>query len=229
MLLLIAAFVACAYLFLPSVFESLVAGSLQDQYATSAAPEVDLYRDPASLLSQDYDGGRVVLTGADFGGVRPEQVTAQLAPFEVDLLGSATGGRISTRQPVSGALRAELSEAEVARLAQEEASDSGSFPVLGVDLEQGVVVVQSEAAVLGQSVPVSVVGSMSVQGDALVFEPGQVEAAGVEVPSRLSGRLLRGTSFAYTIEDLPPGVEIGGVEAEKDRLVLTGEVRGLQL
>lgn len=198
--------------------------SLQEQYATGAAPEVDLYRDPASLLSRDYDGGRIVIPEADFGGVYPERVTVELAPFEVELLRSVTSGRISTRQPVSGTLRAELSEEEVSRIVRVYGP---GLP--GVEIEEGRVVAVNEVAALGQSVPVSVWGSVSVQYGALVFEPGQMAVADVELPGLLVGELLQGTSFAYPIEGLPPGVVITGARAEEGRLVLTGEVDGLQV
>ncbi len=170
----------------------------------------------------------MVLPEADFGGVYPGRVTVDLAPFEIDLMGSATTGRIVTEGPLSGTVGAELSEEEVSRLAR-EGSYGSSFPLLGVDVEEGLVVARTEAAVLGQVVPVSVGGSVSVQNGVLVFEPERVEAFGLEVPEQLTARLLQGTSFAYPIEEVPPGIIITGVEAKKDRLVLTGEASGLQV
>jgi hypothetical protein len=56
-----------------------------------------------------------------------------------------------------------------------------------------------------------------------------VEAFGVKVPDRLTGRLLQGTSFVYPIESLPAGDRFTGVEVQKDQLILTGEIDNLAL
>ncbi len=178
------------------------------------------------MLTGRFDGGRVVLPGFDFGDVRPEKVFVELAPFNLDVLGSLTSGQIQTRTPLSGTLRAILSEAEVTRLASTGAT---GFPVRNVDLEEGVTVVASEAVALGRSIPVSVEGVLDLQNNSLVFEPRRVEVLGLPVPDQLTGQLLQGTSFVYPIEPLPGGGTFTGVDVQRDQLFLTGEINDLAL
>ena len=223
-MLLLGVLVAGVYFLLSSLFEVAVAQNLQGRLGLSSAPEVDFGGDPANALTGEFGGGRVVLPGYDLGGVRPEVVVIELAPFDVDVLGSLTSGRMLFQQPPSGTLRAELSEGEVARIA---ASEVVGFPVRGVDLEEGRAFARTEVNAFGQAVPVSVKGGVGAQNNALNFEPRSVEAAGVTVPGRLTRELLQSTSFIYPIVGLPAGVQITGAEVGRDRLVLTGEVTGL--
>ncbi len=216
--------VAGVYLFLPLLFEVVVAHSLQGRLGLGSAPEVDVRGDPARMLAGEFGSGRVALPGYDLGGVRTDEVVIELAPFDVDVLGSLRGGQVLLEQPLSGTLGAELSEAEVARIA---ASEIAGFSVRGVELEEGLAIAQTEVYAFGQSVPVAVGGGVAARNDALIFEPSNVEAAGVAVPGEVAQGLLQGTGFVYPIAGLPPGVRITGAEVETGRLVLVGEVAGL--
>lgn len=219
--------VLVAYFLLPAVVEGLVARDLQDRLGLDAPPDVDLRAGPAEMLAGEFSGGRVTLPGYHVGGgggVRPEEVAVDLSPFDVDVFGSVAAGEIAFQQTPSGALRVELSEAEVSRIA---ASQASGFPVRSVDLEEGSAVVQTEVALLGQAVPAAVEGGIGVRDNAIFFEPRGAEAAGVAIPQGVVGEVLRGTDFVYPIGELPPGVRITGAEVERDLLVLTGEVAGL--
>ena len=216
--------VLVAYFLLPAVVEGLVARDLQDRLGFDSPPEVDLRGGPVDMLTGDFSSGRVTLPGYDLDGVRPEEVAIELSPFDVDVFGSVAAGEIAFQQTPSGALRVELSEAEVSRIA---ASQASRFPVRSVDLEEGSAVVQTEVALLGQAVPAAVEGGVGVRDNAIFFGPRGAEAAGVAIPQGVVGEVLRGTDFVYPIGELPPGVRITGVEVERDLLVLTGEVAGL--
>ena len=215
-----------AYVFVPTLIEDLVARNLQTRLGLDRTPGIDLEGSPSRLLTGRFDGGRTVLSGLEIGGVRPEEVSVELAPFDLDLLGSFTSGSIRTGSSVSGKLRAEVSEAEVARLASLEAT---SFPVNNVDLEKDVVSVGSEAVAFGQSIPVSVQGGLDLWDNSLVFEPTTVQALGVQIPEPLAGQLLQGTSFVYPIEPLPDGVRFTDVEVQRGQLLLIGETDNLAL
>ena len=223
---MLAGLVVGADVFLPPLLENLVARNLQSRLGLTETPEIRLDSDPVSLLTGEFHGGRAVLPGGDFDGVRPEEATVELEPFDLDLPGSLMSGRLQTRTPLSGTLRVVLSEAEVARLAGEEAT---SFPVSSVDLEEGAATVGSEVVVLGQSVPVFVKGTLDLQNDSLLFEPRGVEAFGVKVPDALTRKLLQGTSFVYPLNPSPGGDAFTGVEVHKDQLVLTGRIDNLML
>ncbi len=225
-LLLLTVLVVGVYIFAAPLLEDLVARNLQSRLGLESAPEISLEGGPTSLLTGRFDGGRVVLPGFDFGDVRPEKVSVELAPFDLNVPGSLTSGQLQTRTPLSGTLRVTLSEAEVTRVASTGATD---FPVRNVDLEEGVTVVTSETFALGQSIPVSVEGPLDLQNNSLVFEPRRVEALGLPVPAQLTGQLLQGTSFVYPIEPLSGGGMFTGVDVLRDQLVVTGEINNLAL
>lgn len=210
---------------LPSLLEGLVARNLRDGLGLVEAPEVNLVSDPApSALLGKFEEGEITLTSPELDGVRPDEVTINLESFDLDVRGSVASGRIESEEPLSGTLRAELSEEEVARLAN--SSDNLAAPVRGVRLEEGYLVVGSEVEALGARVPVGVEGEAALRDGELLFEPRRLEALGGDVPERLTRGLLEGVDFAYPI-DLPFEGEVSGVEIHEERLVLTGEVSDL--
>ncbi len=210
---------------LPSLLEGLVARNLRDGLGLIEAPEVNLVSDPApSALLGKFEEGEITLTSPELDGVRPDEVTINLEPFDLDVRGSVASGRIESEEPLSGTLRAELSEEEVVRLAN--SSDNLAAPVRGVRLEEGYLVVGSEVEALGARVPVGVEGEVALRDGELLFEPRRLEALGGDVPERLTRGLLEGVDFAYPI-DLPFEGEVSGVEIHEERLVLTGEVSDL--
>ncbi len=156
-----------------------------------------------------------------FEGTAPvSETSVNLDPFDLDVLGSVAGGRIRSEEPLSGALRVELSEEEVAGIAASYAV----APVRYVELEESRVSVGSEAEVLGLSVPVGAEGEVKVEDGVLRFEPSQLRVFGEPLPSRLERRLLQETDFSYPLGELMGGAEISRVEVHEDRLVFTGEV-----
>lgn len=146
-----------------------------------------------------------------------EEGQVDLVPFDLDVLGSLASGRVRSEGPLSGTLRAELSEEEVAGIAVSYAVASAR----GVELEEGRVTIGSEVEVLGLSVPVGAEGKVAVQDGALRFEPRRIEALGRQAPDRLARRLLREAVFSYPVGEL---AEVSGVEVHEDHLVFTGEI-----
>jgi LmeA-like phospholipid-binding len=132
-------------------------------------------------------------------------------------------GRLKSEEPVSGTLRAELSEEEVARIAS---FGTASF-VKSVNLEEGRFAVEAEVEVFGTRVPVKVEGELGLQEGELFFKPGQVEALGEPVPDRVVRGLLGGTEFVFPIGELPFEGEISGIELHEGVLVFTGQVKDL--
>jgi hypothetical protein len=217
--------VAGAYLLLPALLERLVAAQVREGFGLEAAPEVDLRGELPPSPPGRFSGGRISMRGAEFDGVRTTSTVIDLDPFRLDLPGSVASLALRSEEPPSGTLRAELSEEEVARLAREEAD----VPVQSLDLEEGGVVVGSTARALGLEVPVSVRGDLSFRGEALVFEPRRLSAAGVPVPEQLADQLLAGAGFSYRPEGLPYGAEISDVQAREGRLILSGEIERIPL
>lgn len=226
-LIVVAALVlALPYFVLPTVLENLVARDVQDRLGLAERPEVDLESDPQwEMLLGEFSNGTVSIGGSDLGGVRAEDVSMDLDPFGVDVPESVQSQTAVTEGPISGRVRLRVSEEEVSRLAGQNAE----VPVNGVDLRRDGVTVESEASFLGATFPLTVEGGVGVDGDALVFRPGTVRAAGMTVPSDLADSLLAGTAFRYPVEGLPYGAEITDARTVDGAVVLTGRVSGLEL
>ena len=227
-LLLLAVFILIGtYTFLPPLVERTVARSVQDRLELKEKPGVELESDllPPVMLAGRFSGGRISLGGADFGGVRAEKVALELDPFDLDVLRSLVRGALTAEEPLSGTLVATLSEREVLRLVQA----GTDVPVRDLRLEVGRVVVGLETTVFGMQVPVSVQGSLPLRGESLVFEPRSVSALGAEVPPGLADQVLEGTDLSFSLEGLPYGAEISGVEVAENRLVLSGEAERIPL
>jgi hypothetical protein len=208
--------------------EDIFARNLRDGLGLAEAPEVRLVSDPApSVLLGKFEGGEVTLTNPELGYVHPDEAKIYLDPFDIDVPASARSGRIEREEPLSGRLRVELSEEEVARLAA--FSETLAAPVSGVRLEEGYLVVGFEVEALGARVLVGVEGNIVLRdGGDLGFEANRLEVLGEPLPDRLTRRLLEGVDFAYPVE-LPFKGELSGVEAHEDHLVLTGEVGDLSI
>jgi hypothetical protein len=224
--LVAAALFALPYLILPPVFEGVVARNVQDRLGLAERPSVDLESDPQwEMLMGEFSGGRVSVAEADLGGVRAENVSMNLDPFDVDVGQSVRSRAPVAEGPVSGRVRVTVSEEEVSRLAGQNAD----VPVNGVELRKDGVTVESEATFLGVTIPVAVDGGVGIDGNALVFRTGTVRAAGTTVPDDLADSLLAGTAFRYPVEGLPYGAEISDAKTVDGAVVLTGRVTGVEL
>lgn len=226
-LVVVAALVlALPYFVLPTVLENLVARDVQDRLGLAERPKVDLESDPRwEMLLGEFSNGTVSVGGSDLGGVRVEDVSMDLDPFGVDVPESVRSQTAVTEGPISGQVRLRVSEREVSRLAGQNAE----VPVNGVDLRRDGVTVESETSFLGATFPVTVDGGVGVDGDALVFRPGTVRAAGMTVPPDLADSLLAGTAFRYPVEGLPYGAEITDARTVDGAVVLSGRVSGVEL
>ncbi len=214
------------YFVLPPVLENLVARNVQDRLGLAERPGVELESDPQwEMLLGEFSGGKVSVGETDLGGVRAEGVSMDLDPFSVDVGQSVQSRTAVAEEPVSGRVRLTVSEEEVLRLAGQNAQ----VPVNGVQLRRDGVTVESEASVLGVTFPVAVDGGVGVEGDALVFQPRTVRAAGTTVPPALADSLLAGTAFRYPVEDLPYYGRLTGAETLDGAVALTGRVSGVDL
>jgi hypothetical protein len=219
-------FLVGPYTFLPSLIEYAVATDVQNRLGIEKQPEVRLKSDPPlAMLKGEFSGGRIAMRNVDLGGVRAEKASIDLDPFDIDVWDTMKDGRVVDREPLSGALEIEVSEDEIARLAQK----GSEMPVTSVKVQKDAVLIDSEASALGTQFPVSVQGDLAVEDGDLVFEPGSLEAAGVPVPDELADRLLAGANFEYSLDRLPYQTTINSVETEEGRIVLDGRVPSIPL
>ena len=214
------------YFVLPAVLENLVARDVQDRLGLAERPGVELDSDPQwEILLGEFSGGEVSVGETDLGGVRARGAAFDLDPFTLDWGATLRRRTLVSPEPVSGLAQLEISEDEVSRLAGQNAE----VPVNGVDLKRGGVTVESEGSFLGATFPVTVDGGVGVEGNALVFQPETVRAAGMTVPEDLADSLLTGTAFRYPVEGLPYGGRLTGAETVDGAVVLTGRVSGVEL
>ena len=219
-------FIVVPYFVLPAVLEGLVARNVQDRLGLAERPGVELESDPQwEMLLGEFSRGRISIGGTDLGGVRAESVAMDLDPFSVDVGESVSSRTAVVEEPLSGRVRLTISEEEVSRLARENAG----VPVKGVELRGGGATIDSEASVLGTTFPVEVEGNVGVEGNALVFQPNAVRAAGMTVPGYLADSLLAGTAFRYPVEGLPYGATITDARTREGAVVLTGRVSGVEI
>ena len=224
--LAVAVLLVVPYFVLPPVLENLVARNVQDRLGLAERPGVELDSDPQwEMLLGEFSGGKVSVGETDLGGVRAEDVSMDLDPFSVDVGRSVQSRTAVAEEPVSGRVRLTVSEEEVSRLAGQNAQ----VPVNGVEFRGDGATVESEASVLGVTFPVAVDGGVGVEGDALVFQPQTVRAAGTTVPPDLADSLLAGTAFRYPVERLPYGGRLTGAETVNGAVELTGKVSGVEL
>lgn len=215
------------YTFLPPLVGSIFGKSMKNEMDLQKTPEVSVKSEPPpTMLAGTFAQGQVSLEETEFGGVRPRKVTIDLDPFDLNVLESMRSGEFASEEPLSGKLRMEVSEKEIARIA---GSAAEGISIEAVDLEKDQVAVESGTQVLGVEVPIAVHGNMEIRGQRLVFEPRRVSAFGVRLPDRLSEELLSESDFSYPLEDLPYDASISNIEVKKDYLVLSGRLENIPL
>lgn len=226
-LLVLVLVVLAPFTVLPALLESVTARLLQDQLGLQETPEVEIESSPAPMMyAGSFSKALVSVKGIELGGVKTENVAMEFDPFDLNLLESVTSGAVSTEQPLSGKLSVALSEDSVLRLAQA----GSAVPVQDIEFEKDQVVLKLE---LGFGSPTSVRGRLYLQDQLLIFEPQQVDEASGLVTAE---QVLAVTGFAYptsglpfAVSGLPFGVEVSGVEVQKDRVTFSGQIRNIPL
>lgn len=214
------------YTFLPSLLEYAVARDVKARLGAEKQPDVELESDPPlRMLAGEFSGGRIVMKNTELGNVTAKKTHIDLEPFDVNVWATIRKGRVVDREPLSGDLRVEVTEAEVSRLVK-----AGSeIPIMGVDVQDNGVRVRTEVSTLGTRFPVSVEGDSTLRDGKLIFDPQGLTAAGIRVPDDLAEKLLAGTSFEYPLDRLPYQTRMTGVEAEDGQIVLSGRVPSIPL
>src|SRR5215204_112493 len=127
-------FLIGSYTFLPSLLEYGVARDVQARLGAEKQPEVELKSDPPwRMLSGEFSGGRIVMKDTDLGSVRAQKVRIDLDPFDINVWATMKSGRVVDREPLSGAIRVDVAEAEISRLINAKSE----IPIEGVDVHRG--------------------------------------------------------------------------------------------
>jgi DUF2993 family protein len=85
------------------------------------------------------------------------------------------------------------------------------------------LLVQRTVEVAGVSLPLTARATVSLDGDTLVFDVGDVSSAGVDVPPFLVEQVGDALDVRYRIPPLPFGMQVTGVEPADDGLRLRVE------
>lgn len=196
--------------------EDRVAAQLQEELALSSTPEVDITGFPAltQAIAGRYDDVRLRLDSADVAGLSDLDVVVELHGLRITL--------------------AELFSEEVEAIPVERIDGAVSVPYATVaeQIGDGVTVARGDGGVtvtdtfevLGQDVPVSGTGEVTVVGpQQLAVTVVALNLAGVDIPEFLIEQLQEQLSFTYELPPLPFGLTITDARATADGFDVTAE------
>jgi hypothetical protein len=208
--------VALLLLGLLVVGDRVAVGFAEDKVATEIAakgglqgtPEVDITGFPflTQAVGGRYDDVRISLTAAELG--QPEGTRADIALHGV-------------RVPLSAVLSGSVSEVPVDRI---DGTATLSYALLSAQLEGDTTVTREghglritrTVELLGQTVPLTAAGTVTLDGNDLVVDVQQVAGAGVEVPDWLLSRATGLLDLRYTVPALPFGLKLTSVTPADD-------------
>jgi hypothetical protein len=212
--------VALLLLGLLVVGDRVAVGFAEDKVATEIAakgglqgtPEVDITGFPflTQAIGGRYDDVRISLTAAELG--QPEGTRADIALHGV-------------RVPLSAVLSGSVSEVPVDRI---DGTATLSYALLSAQLEGDTTVTREGSGLriartvelLGQTVPLTAAGTVTLDGNDLVVDVQQVAGAGVEVPDWLLSRATGLLDLRYTVPALPFGLKLTSVTPADDGVEL---------
>ncbi len=194
------------------IAEDRVAAALRDSGELAGTPDVDVVGWPflTQAVSGTYDDVRISLTADELG--QPEGTRA-----DVRLRG--------VQVPLSDALSGSVQEVPVDRL---DATATLSYALLARELGGDTTVaregdrlrVTRTVEVLGQSVPLTAVGQVVLDGQELVVDVEDAEAAGVDVPGFVVDRARDLLDLRYPVE-LPFELVLTGLQPADDGVEVT--------
>ncbi|WP_029433591.1 DUF2993 domain-containing protein [Blastococcus sp. URHD0036] len=195
------------------VAEDRVAEAIEQRGDLAATPDVDIDGWPflTQVVAGDYEDVRIRLSAADLG--QPEGTTAdvRLSGLHVplsDLVGGSVEQIPVDRIDGTVTLSYEL-------LSRELGTDTTLVP------EGDGLRLTKTVRVLGQDVPLTAVGTVTLDGQDLVIAVDDAEVAGVDLP----GAVVRAASDALDLRyglALPFGLELTGISPGEDGVLVTG-------
>ena len=188
--------------------EDRVAQQVAERADLAGTPEVDITGFPflTQAVSGRYSDVRVGLTADQLG--QPAGTRA-----DVSLRG--------VRLPLPDALSGAVEEVPVERV---DGTATLSYDLLAEELggdttltpdADGLRITRTLEA-LGVEVPVTATGTLSLDGQELVLDVTEAEAAGADVPGFVLDRAEDLLDFRYAVPALPSGLQLTGVRPETD-------------
>jgi hypothetical protein len=195
-----------------SVAEDRVGRELATKGGLHGTPEVDITRFPflTQALGGRYDEVRISLTAAQLG--QPEGTRADVALHGVQV-------------PLSAVLAGSVQEVPVERV---DGTATLSYELLATGLDADTTLAREgdglritrTVELLGQTVPLTAVGQVTLDGNEVVIDVEQAAGAGVELPGFLVGRASDLLDLRYAVPALPFGLRLTSVMPAADGVVV---------
>ena len=199
------------------IAEDRVAEQLASQSGLAGTPSVDIAGFPflTQAVAGDYEDVRIALTADDLG--QPAGTHADVALHGVHV-------------PLSSVLSGSVSEVPVDRV---DGTATLSYELLSAQLggdttlrrEGDGLRITKTVEVLGQTLPLTATGTVTLDGNDLVVDVDEASGAGVDVPDFLVDRVSGLLDIRYKIPALPFGLRLTSVEPGRDGVVVTVEAR----
>lgn len=201
-----------------AVAEDRVAEQIAEQGGLPGPPEVDIAGFPflTQALSGKYDEVRIALTAADLG--QPDGTDADVA---------LRGAEV----PLSDVLDGSVQQVPVDRV---DGTATLSYALLSAQLggdtrlerEGDGLRITRTVELLGQQVPLTAAGDVTVEGSDLVVHVEEAAGAGVELPEVVLDQAVDLLDLRYTVPPLPFGLQLTDVRPADDGVVVDVEATG---
>ena len=188
--------------------EGQVATQLAEKGDLQGTPEVDIAGFPflTQAVGGRYDDVRISLTAAELG--QPEGTRADVTLRGVEVpLSSVVSGSVEEVPVESVEGTATLSYA----LLSEQLGGDTTLRREGDGLR-----ITKTVDVLGQSLPLTAVGTVTLEGNELVVDVEGASGAGVEIPDFLVDRVADSLDLRYAVPALPFGLQLTDVTPAED-------------
>ena len=202
------------------IAEDRVAEQLADRGQLAGTPDVEITGFPflTQAVSGRYSDVRIHLTAEELGQPAGTRADVSLQGVHV---------------PLSDALSGSVREVPVDHL---DGTATVSYALLAQQLGGDTALarqgdglrVTRTVEVLGRTVPLTAVGTVSLDGQDLVVDVEDAEAAGVDVPDVLVDRASDLLDLRYPVE-LPFGLRLTGLRPADDGVDVTAEATGTVL
>ena len=186
------------------IAEDRVGQELASKGALAGTPTVDIAGFPflTQAVAGRYDDVRISLTADELG--QPEGTRADIALHGVHV-------------PLSSVLSGSVTEVPVDRI---DGTATLSYALLSAQLGGDATVrregdglrITKTVELLGQTFPLTAVGTVALDGDALVIDVEGAAGAGVDVPEFLVTGVSDLLDLRYTVPALPFGLQLTGVQ-----------------
>ena len=192
------------------VAEDRVGQELAAKGGLAGTPAVDIRGFPflTQAAAGRYDDVRISLTAEQLG--QPEGTRADIALHGVHV-------------PLSSVLSGSVDRVPVDRI---DGTATLSYALLSAQLGGDSTIrpdgdglrITKTVDVLGQTIPLTATGTVTLDGDELVIDVGRASDAGVDLPGFLVSRASDLLDLRYSVPALPFGLQLTGVTPAEDGL-----------